>query len=104
MTTVDWIQASIFASLFVAFIVAVVGLLWKQSGIPVRVERLEGMMDRLMAESKRVPALTEQVRGLSERVGREARRNTTEHKALAEGMQAVTGHLLDIKKMSRATR
>ncbi len=100
MTVELWILAAIFAPLFVTFIVAVVGLLWRQSGIPARVGRLEETMALLVEESKQMRGLTEQVRGLNERVEREARRNTGEHKALGEGIQAVTQHLLDIKRMN----
>lgn len=103
MTVELWILAAIFAPLFVAFIVAIVALLWQQAGIPARVKRLEEMMDELVAESKLVSGLTEQVRGLSERVDREAKRNATDQKHLSEGIQAVTNHLLDIKQMRTRT-
>lgn len=95
-----WILAAIFAPLFVAFIVAIVTLHWRQSSIPPRVKRVEDAVDELREESKRLERVAEQVRGLTDRVDRESKRDETEHKALAEGIQAVTNHLLDIKKMN----
>lgn len=99
-----WVLAAIFAPLLVTFIVAIVSLLWRQSSIPARVKRLEETMDELREDSKRMASLETQVLGLSERVDREAQRDARDHEALAQGIQAVTNHLLDIKRMNGSAR